>query len=109
MISALIITIIVETLLAFIINIRNKHDLINIILVNIITNPLVNSISLYFLLNYGFKAKDISLAICELSTFLVEGFIYSKTLTNEKINPYLISFILNVSSYLLGLVITNIF
>ena len=109
MLIALVLTIIIETLIAFLLfKIKDKKDLLIIMLVNVVTNPLVNSISSYYLYNFGYKARAISMVILELSAFVVEALIYRKTLSNKKINPFILSLILNATSYLTGILINNI-
>ena len=102
-IKCLLLTIIVELIIAALLNVRNKGDILNIILVNIMTNPLLNGISIY--LNYGYSSnvKNNFVIIYEIVNVFFEGFIYSKVLKKCKLNPYLLSFILNWISYLLSL------
>ena len=105
MLKCLILTIIIEIIVSIILKIKNKKDILNIILVNCITNPLVTSIPVYFNINFGLLERNISLLILEILTLFIEGFIYKKVLNYKKINPYLISLILNMSSYLIGKII----
>lgn len=105
MLICLICTIIIETTIGYLLGIKDKKDLIVIILVNIMTNPLVTSISTYFNVEYSQKARIISLIFLELFAFISEGYIYKKTLKYNKKNPYIISMILNICSYTLGLII----
>ncbi len=102
MIRCLLITLIIELIVAIIIGVRKKKDIFNIILVNIITNPLVVSINLYFSFLYLQKGKIISLIILEILAFLIEGIIYNKYINFNKINPFLLSLVLNVSSFVIG-------
>ena len=92
MLRALLFTIIIEVTIAFFLGYRKK-DLLNVMLVNIMTNPIVTSIPVYF---------NIRLA------FLSEGYVYSKYLDNKKMNFYKLSAILNMSSYLIGILINYI-
>jgi hypothetical protein len=46
--------------------------------------------------------------VLELFAFLVEGFIYKQTLSFKKINPFILSLILNAVSYSSGLLINKI-
>lgn len=104
LIICLILTIFLETFLAIILKVRTKKDILNIILVNILTNPIV--VIVPFLLNrYGRYARNISLFILELLTFITEGYIYQKTLKYQKIKPYTLSLILNLFSFGMGLLI----
>ena len=105
MARAVILTVIIESCVSFFIGIRNKKDFLNIILVNIMTNPLVNSITIFFNFYFGIFSRNISLVILEIFAFLSEGFIYKKYLKFDKLNPYVLSLILNMSSYFIGEII----
>jgi len=105
MLICLLLTIVIEVIIGLIMGIRDKKDFLNVILVNMLTNPIVTSVPTYFLFFNSPLVSNISLAVLEVLTVIVEGFIYSKTLKYKKINPYLVALILNISSYLLGLVI----
>lgn len=100
-------TIIIEVGLAFILCYRKK-DLINVFLVNLLTNPLLNSLIVAINYYYGLKARNISLYILEVLVVLIEGFVYWKYLDRRKINGFLLSLILNIASYGLGLLINKI-
>ena len=104
MARSLIITILIELSIAVIIGYERK-DLINVMLVNIATNPLVVSIPILFNARFGLFERNVVLLLLEIVTILFEGLIYSKFNRKVKINPYLVSFILNLSSYSLGLII----
>lgn len=108
MVRCLVGTIIIEIIIGIIIGIRDKKDILNIGLVNIFTNPLVSSIPVLIYINCGYTLEIISLVILEIFAFVSEGFIYSKVLKFKKINPFLISLILNLSSYIIGVIINNI-
>ncbi len=107
MVISLTITLVIEVGLALILRYRGK-DIVNIILVNILTNPLLNSIIVAVNYYYGIKARNITLYVLEVIVVLIEGFIYWKYLNKRKINGYLLSLILNISSYGLGLLINKI-
>ena len=107
MLISLTITIIIEVGISLVLGYR-KRDIINILLVNILTNPLLNSVIVAINYYYGLKARNISLIILEILVVLCEGFIYQKYLQKRKINGYLLSLILNISSYGLGLLINKI-
>ena len=104
---SLLCTLIIELSLSFILRYR-KRDLLNILLVNVLTNPLLNSSVIAINYFYGLKARNISLYIFEVLVILIEGFIYSKYLERKKINGYLLSLILNIASYVIGLLINKI-
>ena len=108
LITCLIITIIVEVFIAYLLKVRDKKDYLNIILVNIITNPLVVLFPYLIYLYHGLTARYLSLIILELFAFLTEGYIYHKVLKYQKINGFILSLILNLSSYILGDIINII-
>ena len=104
MAKCLILTILIETLFAFILGYRKK-DFLNVILVNIVTNPIVSTVPVYFNVKYGLFERNISLYTLEILTLLIEGFVYKKYMTNKKINPFILSLLLNFSSYFIGILI----
>lgn len=107
MIRSLIFTLIIEISVAFIIGYRKK-DLVNILLVNVLTNPLLNSTIVGINYYYGNNARNITLIVLEIVVVVVEGYIFTKYLERRKINGYLLSLILNLASYLLGIIINKI-
>ena len=100
-------TIVIELIMSLLLGIRNKKDILNVILVNIMTNPLIVSILMYITYNRLFNTT-ISIIILEILVVLTEGFTYKKVLTFDKINPYVLSLILNISSYFIGKLLNNI-
>ena len=108
LIVCLLSTIIVEVIVSLLLKVRDKKDILNIILVNIMTNPLLVSITVYINIFYGLKYKNIIIYPLEILVVLVEGLVYKRYLKYKKINQYLLSLILNISSYLIGLFINRI-
>ena len=100
-------TIVIELIMSLLLGMRNKKDILNVILVNIMANPLVVSILMYITYNRLFNTT-ISIIILEILVILTEGFTYKKVLTFDKINPYVLSLILNISSYFIGELLNNI-
>ncbi len=107
MIISLICTIVIEVVVALILGYRKK-DIINVLLVNILTNPLLNSSIVAINYYYGLKTRNICLIIFEILVVLIEGVIYQKYLERNKINGYILSLILNIASCGLGMLINNI-
>lgn len=102
LIKCLLLTIIIELIIALILGVRDKKDIINVILVNVITNPIVVMSQILLYLRFGYKIEIIGVIILEILVVPVEGLIYKKVLDYKKINPILLSLILNVSSLLIG-------
>lgn len=107
MIICLVCTIIIELSLSLILGVRKKKDIVNIVLVNLLTNPLVVVIPFIVYLKYGLFYRKIILIIFEVFTLISEGYIYKKYLKYKKINCYILSLILNCSSYFIGLIINK--
>ena len=107
MCRSLILTIIIEVIVGIIIGIRNKKDILNIVLVNMITNPIVNIVPITLNVYVSLKARTISIYILEVIVLFTEALIYKKVLKYKKINYFLISLILNLSSYGIGEILNS--
>lgn len=100
-VKCLIITILVELIVGIIIT-RKKDYIPYFILVNILTNPLFNAILFYININYGLDIRKIAWYILEFIVIIIEGIIYTQAIQESKVNPILLSLILNLSSIILG-------
>ena len=101
--TAFSITIIIETLLAYILKIREKEDLLNIIIINFITNVALNIFII--ISSILFNKLIINIILLEILIVVIEGIFYKKKLSYKKINPFLISLILNTVSYFFSIII----
>lgn len=108
MVKCLLLTIVIEVILGIVCGVRKKKDLLNIVLVNVFTNPLVVSIPIYITIYVSYRARIPVLVFLELFALVSEGFIYKRVLDFKKINPYLLSLILNCGSYFIGELINRI-
>lgn len=108
LINALFFTILIEVVVAFLLRVKEKKDLINVVLVNVVTNPIVVLFPYVIGMYHGNTYRYIALAILEVLTVIFEGFIYKKHLNYKKINPFLLALILNAASYFIGNIINNI-
>ena len=102
LIRCLLLTIIIELIVALILSVRDKKDIINVILVNVLTNPLVVMTQMILYIKFGYNVEIIGIVIFEILAFLIEGLIYKKVLIYDKINPFLLSLLLNASSFFIG-------
>lgn len=102
---SLFFTLLIELVGAYFLGIRSRLDFINIFLVNVLTNPLVVSISFFINIWYGLFGKRIAMLFLESGAFLIEGFLYKRVLSYQKRNGYVVSFVLNVCSYFIGIVL----
>ena len=105
----LLLTILFEGIVAYLLGFRNKKSQLLIMLVNIITNPILVTISLFLMYYLDIdKALWIIYGILEPIVIYVEYLLFKKYL-NEKYNYILLSFVLNVSSIIGGLICQRIF
>lgn len=103
LVQSLILTIVLETVLGSFLGIRSKDDLILLCMVNLLTNPVavLTSYLARGLLPFSIRRFQIFL---ELIVVVVEGFYYKRY--SKKIrHPWLISIVLNVSSYGCGILL----
>ena len=61
MFKCLVLTIIIELIIAIIIGIRGKKNIINVVLVNIITNPLVVTLPFFLLIVFNYQVYKYNL------------------------------------------------
>ena len=108
LIVSLILTIIIELAISIIIGIRKRNDIITIITVNTLTNPIVVFIAnIIYTLENALLYWIIVIAM-EIIVVFIEGKIYNKILKFEKISGLKLSFINNVVSFGTGLIISII-
>ena len=103
----LIATIIIESIVAYLLKIRNKDELINIALINIITNTILTLIIQIYVYYFGFDTinilKFIIIPILEIIIIIIESKLFKKYLKEDR-NYLKISFILNMSSFIGGII-----
>ena len=106
LIISLMLTLIIELSVSLIIGIRKEEDIISVIAVNTLTNPIV-----VFIANiiYGLGNKLlywVIVIIMEIIVVFVEGKIFDKALSFKKLSGLKVSFINNFISFTLGLIIS---
>lgn len=108
LVNALLMTVIIETAIALLIGIRKPSDILNVILANVFTNPIV--VFSVFIIGYiyGNKVRVAATVFLELFAFLAEAVIYRKTLSTKRINPFLVSLILNAISFFVGEILNGL-
>lgn len=106
LIISLILTIFIELLISILIGIRKRNDIITIIAVNTLTNPIV-VFTANLLNNFKIVLLYWSIVIImeEFIVIFIEGKIYEKILNYKKISGFRLSFINNVISFSIGLII----
>ena len=99
---SLLLTLVFETGFFFLIRKRDKKDLLLLVLVNILTNPLV--VLLYWLTVLRWEVNSVIIIPLEVFAVLTEGFYYRKYGLHFK-HPYLFSLAANAFSFGAGLLI----
>ena len=100
----LIIVFLTEIPIGILLGARDGKKIATVALANIITNPgvVLSSLSLALFLS---RWHTPGIIILEALAVFTEGFIFSKFQTFGKKNPYIVSFVLNLVSYLTGEII----
>jgi len=107
LVVSLVLTLLLETGFFLLIGKRNKKDLLLVILVNIITNPVVVLTYLLAILYTDWNHVLIVIPL-ELFAVLTEGFYYSKY-GQDFGRPYSFSIAANVFSFGMGVLLQRIF
>ena len=108
MLTSLFFTELIELLWAVILQVKNKRDYFNVFLVNILTNPILVSVTFAINIFYGKMIKNYFLLLFEIVVIFIEGLIYQKNLYYKKINGYFLSLILNFMSFFFVIFINKI-
>ena len=100
-IVALIITIVIEVLVAYFFNFRKKEQLLSVIGINFVTNPIAN---------FLFQLKIIQFSIPNVLLFevlivIVEALILAKVLNKQKREMLILSLTINLFSFLTGVIL----
>lgn len=114
MIEALIISLVVSLLLTlvlecgffFIVGKSDKKDLLLLVLVNVLTNPLV-VLTFWLIQSYTYWNAYIVLVVLEVLAVVVEGGYYKKFGESFK-RPFLFALAANAFSFLSGLLIQQV-
>lgn len=106
---ALILTIIIELAVALAAGIRGRKNMECIALVNVITNPLFN----YLLICYFFitrtAIRNEFILIAEMLIVIAEYHLLKNALRQTRSKVFILSLLMNCSSYMAGLIITSKF
>lgn len=103
LLEALILTEIVEAITAYLLGFRGERFFKVLILINIITNPLLN-ITLNVLNNIGIY-NFVILIFLEVLVVLCEWRLFKFALGNSEKSFLILSIIINLSSYFAGLLL----
>ena len=108
MLRCLALTVLVESAAAFCLGVRSVRGQVVVLLCNVLTNPLVVSLNVLCTWVFGRVGYWCSLLCLEIAAFAAEAAVYRKNVPCSK-NPFVLSAVLNGSSFLLGLVWNQFF
>ena len=100
-------TLVLELFAAAVLGLRGR-DLLFVVLANVVTNPVLVSVTTLVFTLRGLTTYYVSLVFFEAAAVLTEGLIFKFAL-KPKLNPFLLSLLLNVFSALIGNVINGVF
>jgi hypothetical protein len=102
---ALVITIVIEVGIAWLFRLRSKNELLTIILINVITNPLLNYL---LLINDHFhlvNQTNVLILVLEICVVLAEWRLLLWVLRQGVKKILVLSLTMNACSYLAGLLV----
>ena len=99
-------TLVTELVFAALFGLRKAKDFAVVILVNVMTNPLLISLSLAARYFGGYVFYLCALAALEAIVFFSEGLVYRALLSRK--HPFLFSLVLNAASLGLGVLISRL-
>ena len=102
---ALLLTEIVEIAVALVLGYRRPREIVAVFLINLVTNPGLNY--LLFLNDYFgvFRHRFLLILFLEAAVILVEWALLVFALRGKKLSLFVLSFTMNVCSYLTGVLI----
>ena len=101
LVTALVLTAVIEAACGFIIGIRSRRGQLVILLANLITNPLLNCILILVSFYISPSLFYYCLVPLEIIVILAEGAIY-RSILRPRMQPFLLSAVLNSCSLFLG-------
>jgi hypothetical protein len=106
LLTALILTILIEETVIFLLGYRNKNIFLVVALVNVITNPIANYILMTSNIFNIIKPNISFVIILEVLIVYTEWKILEYVIPNQKKQSYLIlSIMMNLSSFLTGIIL----
>ena len=106
MLFALLLTVMIETAAALVLKVKTKKDILNIVIINCITNPILNiALAAASALTSNKTPLFILFLIFEALAVISEYCFYKKRMEYNYINLLLFSFILNGFSFFTGILL----
>lgn len=101
----LVFTLIIEVGMAMVMGVWEHEDIKTVVKVNCITNPIVVILmNLSFELSQSITVRNLVTAVLEIVVVWVETVMYRRWLVHRKRKTFLLSLVLNASSFGIGVV-----
>lgn len=97
-------TILIESVIAFVYHIRSIKDFSVIFFTQILTNPLINLFALFCFSFNDAYLYGLFLFIGESLILITEALIYKIFIQNKKINPFYLASLCNLFSFGIGII-----
>lgn len=97
---SLIFTVLIELIISIILGVNKKSDLIYIVLINFLTNPITEFINLLIKNN---NLHYFIMIIIEIIVIIIEFLFYKRKLKSHNINFLYLAILNNIASYLVGI------
>ena len=97
-------TILIESVIAFVYHIRSIKDFSVIFFTQILTNPLINLFALFCFSFNDAYLYGLFLFIGESLVLITEALIYKIFIQNKKINPFYLASLCNLFSFGIGII-----
>lgn len=114
MLVAFLFTVITEILVAILFGFRNKNSILTVFFINLITNPILNYflwINNYYISHFSFidtyNFPDI--LILEIIIIFIEWLLLEYILRQNSDKLFILSFIMNFCSFIIGSIILVLF
>jgi O-antigen/teichoic acid export membrane protein len=108
LILALALTVVIEIIVAILLGYRKKWELLTIVLINVITNPILNYI---LIVNSYFNWLSINIFIVislEVIVVIVEWLLLKYTFRKDSKKLLILSVAMNATSFLVGLLLFKV-
>ena len=101
LVICLLLTMVLEEAMALLVGVRKGFDLAVILFTNTLTNPVVVFTGI-LLSTYTAVPRALYITVLEITVYVVEALIYKKLLYCRKPSPFILSLILNATSFFIG-------
>ena len=99
----------IEIPLAFVLGVRKRNTIETVFITNSISNPIV--VTIFFLMlqfDVSYAIMNFTVIAIEVCAVLCEGAVYRHFLPKGKLNPFVLSLVLNAASFGAGILLNAV-